>query len=50
MKQESYLENKIEYADDPYEALIDADAMALMTEWAEFHLPDFTKMADIDEK
>jgi UDPglucose 6-dehydrogenase len=41
------LENKIEYASDPYEALTDADAMALMTEWSEFHLPDFKKMADL---
>jgi UDPglucose 6-dehydrogenase len=39
------LNNKIEYADDPYEALRDADAMVLMTEWAEFHLPDFARMS-----
>jgi UDPglucose 6-dehydrogenase len=37
--------NKIEYASDPYEAIIDVDALALMTEWAEFHLPDYRKMA-----
>jgi len=41
------LGNKIEYSADPYEAVLDADAMALMTEWAEFHLPDFTRMADL---
>ena len=41
------LGNKIEYALDPYEAVIDTDAMALMTEWSEFHLPDFMKMADL---
>jgi UDPglucose 6-dehydrogenase len=41
------LGNKIEYTTDPYEAVIDADAMALMTEWAEFHLPDFKRMADV---
>ena len=41
------LGNKIEYADDPYEALIDADAMVLMTEWSEFHLPDFARMSDL---
>jgi UDPglucose 6-dehydrogenase len=40
------LSNKIEYAADQYEALIDADAMVLVTEWAEFHLPDFMKMAN----
>jgi len=41
------LGNKIGYANDPYEALIDAEAMVLMTEWSEFHLPDFTKMAGL---
>jgi UDPglucose 6-dehydrogenase len=37
----------IGYSSDPYEALIDVDALALMTEWAEFHLPDFNRMADL---
>ncbi|MCX6253213.1 MAG: UDP-glucose/GDP-mannose dehydrogenase family protein [Bacteroidia bacterium] len=41
------LGNKIEYAADPYEAVIGVDAMALMTEWSEFHLADFKKMADM---
>jgi UDPglucose 6-dehydrogenase len=41
------LGNKIEYSTDPYEALIDVDAVALMTEWAEFHLPDFNRMAEL---
>jgi UDPglucose 6-dehydrogenase len=40
------LGNRIEYVNDPYEAVIDADAMVLMTEWSEFHLPDFSRMAD----
>ncbi|MDQ1332913.1 MAG: UDPglucose 6-dehydrogenase [Bacteroidota bacterium] len=35
------------YAGDPYEALEGADAMVLMTEWSEFHLPDFRKMSAI---
>jgi UDPglucose 6-dehydrogenase len=39
------LGSKIEYSNDPYEALINADAMVLMTEWSEFHLPDFTRMS-----
>ncbi|MCX6322066.1 MAG: UDP-glucose/GDP-mannose dehydrogenase family protein [Bacteroidia bacterium] len=39
--------DKIEYANDPYEAVINVDAMALMTEWSEFHLPDFNRMADL---
>lgn len=37
----------IGYAADPYEALSGADAMVLMTEWSEFHLPDFLKMAEV---
>ena len=41
------LGNKIGYANDPYEALIDADAMVLMTEWSEFHLPDFKRMSGL---
>jgi UDPglucose 6-dehydrogenase len=41
------LGDKIEYAGDPYEALTDADALVLMTEWSEFHLPDFKRMSDL---
>jgi UDPglucose 6-dehydrogenase len=41
------LGDKIEYCADQYEAIEGADAMALMTEWSEFHLPDFAKMADL---
>jgi UDPglucose 6-dehydrogenase len=41
------LGRRIAYASDPYEALQDADAVVLMTEWSEFHLPDFNKMAGI---
>lgn len=41
------LENRIEYSSDPYETVIDADAVALMTEWSEFHLPDFKRMAEL---
>jgi len=41
------LGNKIVYSSDPYEALVGADAMVLMTEWSEFHLPDFRKMASL---
>ncbi len=39
--------DSITYAVDPYEALKGADAMVLMTEWSEFHLPDFEKMAAV---
>lgn len=41
------LGNRIGYSSDPYEALVNADAVALMTEWSEFHLPDFTRMAEL---
>jgi UDPglucose 6-dehydrogenase len=31
----------ITYADDQYDALIDADCLALVTEWSEFRFPNF---------
>jgi UDPglucose 6-dehydrogenase len=36
--------DKIIFASDPYEALKEADAMVLMTEWPEFRMPDFEKI------
>ncbi|MBA4322206.1 MAG: UDP-glucose 6-dehydrogenase [Odoribacter sp.] len=36
--------SRIGYASDMYEALGDADALALMTEWPEFRIPDFEKL------
>jgi UDPglucose 6-dehydrogenase len=39
--------NRIYYAVDPYDAVKAADALALMTEWPEFHLPDFGKMSEL---
>ncbi len=41
------LGDKIEFCSDPYEAIEGADAMALMTEWSEFHLPEFNRMAEL---
>jgi UDPglucose 6-dehydrogenase len=38
------LGNKIEYSDDQYEALIDADCLLLVTEWPEFKFPNFNIM------
>ncbi len=35
------LGDSIEYAPDQYEALIEADALILVTEWSEFRLPNF---------
>jgi len=31
----------ISYVEDPYEALIDADCLAILTEWPEFRVPNF---------
>jgi len=33
--------NSIEYAEDQYDAIIDADALLLVTEWPEFKFPNF---------
>jgi UDPglucose 6-dehydrogenase len=41
------LGNRIEYTTDPYDAVTNADAVALMTEWSEFHLPDFNRMSEL---
>lgn len=37
--------DKIEYASDQYEALIDSDALLLVTEWNEFRMPNFKVMS-----
>ena len=34
--------DKINYAEDKYDAVIDADALVIVTEWSEFKLPKFT--------
>jgi len=34
----------IHYSDNPYEAIIDADALAVITEWAEFRVPKYRIM------
>lgn len=38
---EKRLGDSIEYASDQYDALLDADALILVTEWSEFRLPNF---------
>ncbi len=35
------LADSIAYAKDPYDALLDADALLLVTEWPEFRVPNF---------
>jgi len=37
--------NKINYAGDPYEALKNADALIIATEWSQFRAPDFEKLS-----
>jgi UDPglucose 6-dehydrogenase len=40
----SIFADRIEYADSPYGALVDADALMIMTEWPLFRTPDFEVM------
>ncbi len=42
--------NIITYANDEYEALIDADALLLVTEWKEFRIPNFGVMQKLMNK
>ncbi|HBB91027.1 MAG TPA: UDP-glucose 6-dehydrogenase [Bacteroidales bacterium] len=37
----------ITYVDDEYEALIDADALVLLTEWSEFRVPKYKVMSKL---
>jgi UDPglucose 6-dehydrogenase len=39
--------DKIKYASDQYDALVEADALAIMTEWALFRTPSFDVMAKL---
>ena len=39
-----YLGDTVEYAKSKYTALVDADAMLLVTEWKEFRSPDFDEV------
>jgi UDPglucose 6-dehydrogenase len=38
------LESRIEFAESSYEALRDADALAVITDWNEYRHPDFERM------
>lgn len=40
------LGHRIEYCEDPYDALENADALLICTEWAQFRNPDFEQIAD----
>ncbi len=41
---------KISYAKDQYDALLDADALLIVTEWAEFKFPNFRVMKKLMKK
>ncbi len=42
---EMYFKGKVEYCENPYDVLKNADALLLLTEWREFREPDFKKMS-----
>lgn len=42
--------DKIEYCKDPYEAVIDADALMLVTEWTEFRFPNWNVVKRLIKK
>ncbi|MHB1033992.1 MAG: UDP-glucose dehydrogenase family protein [Pirellulales bacterium] len=39
--------DRVAYADQPYDALAEADALIIMTEWNEFRHPDFERMRSL---
>ncbi len=39
--EEIYVGDKISYANDAYDACVDADALLLITEWSEFRIPSW---------
>jgi UDPglucose 6-dehydrogenase len=41
------LGNKIEFCDNPYDAVSGADALFISTEWPEFRTPDFDKLSGL---
>ncbi len=42
-----YLDDILEYVDDQYKALENADALLILTEWNEFRNPDFDKIKSL---
>ena len=39
--------NKITFAENQYDTLVDADALVIATEWSEFRTPDFNKIKSL---
>ncbi|MEO7175898.1 MAG: UDP binding domain-containing protein, partial [Saprospiraceae bacterium] len=44
---ESIFGDQIQFASDPYDALIEADALAIVTEWSVFRAPSFEVLRQI---
>ena len=45
------LSTELEYTEDMYEAVVDADALLVMTEWKQFRQPDLSRLAtELKEK
>lgn len=42
-----YIKEPVEYVESEYDALKDADALLILTEWNEFRNPDFTQMKSL---
>jgi UDPglucose 6-dehydrogenase len=42
-----YLQDRITYVDDQYDAVKDADALLVLTEWNEFNNPDLDQVKDL---
>ncbi|WP_143962537.1 UDP-glucose dehydrogenase family protein [Litoribacter populi] len=45
--KEHYIGDKITYCNDAYEALVDADALLLVTEWSEFRMPSWNVLTKL---
>ncbi|WP_113924615.1 UDP-glucose dehydrogenase family protein [Cognataquiflexum aquatile] len=45
--QHIYIGDKITYAKDAYDALVDADALLLVTEWSEFRIPSWSAVGKL---
>ena len=39
------LSSRLEYTKDMYDAVVDADALLVMTEWKQFRQPDLSRLA-----
>jgi UDPglucose 6-dehydrogenase len=46
-KTKEIIGDKIAFANNQYEALIDADALIIATEWSVFRIPDFSKVKEL---